>query len=153
MKKPDHKKISIRNRRASYDHEILEKMVAGMILQGTEIKSIREGQATVTEAHCYFKGPELWVKNLHIKEFQYGGAYNHDPLRDRQLLVKKKEALKWKKRIDEKGLTIVPIKLFISSSGYAKLEIALGKGKKVHDKRESIKKKDSDRELSKAKLR
>ena len=145
--------INIKNRRANYEFEILDKLVAGMVLVGTEIKSIREGQASVAEAHCFFKGKDLYVKNLHIKEYGYGGAFNHEPFRERKLLVKKAEAAKWKKRLEEKGLTVVPLRLFISGTGYAKLEIALGKGKKIHDKRDSIKKKDTDRELERARLK
>lgn len=153
MSKKDHKNINIKNRRATFDYEVLEKLVAGMVLTGTEIKSIREGNATIGESHCFFKGKDLWIKNMHIKEYGFGGAYNHDPLRDKKLLLNKKEAEKWKKKIEEKGLAVIPLRLFISDTGYAKLELALGRGKKVHDKRDNIQKRDVEREMARAKLR
>ncbi len=153
MAKTDYKTINIKNRRATFDYEILDKLVAGLVLKGTEIKSIREGNASLGESHCFFKGKEVWIKNMHIKEYGFGGAFNHDPLRDKKLLLSKVESEKWKKKIDEKGLTIIPLRLFISNSGYAKIEIALGRGKKVHDKRDSIKKKDTQRELERARLK
>ena len=140
-------KINIRNKRAYYEFEIMEKFVAGLILTGTEIKSIRQGKASIKEAHCVFMNQELWVKNMQITEYELGTHYNHEPKRDRKLLLSKRELKRLLGKVKEKGLTITTLHLFISERGFAKLEIALGRGKKIHDKRQSIKEKDEKRSL------
>lgn len=144
--------INIKNKKASFEYEFLEKHVAGLVLQGTEIKSIRERKASLQEAYCTFYGDELWVQGMHISPYEEGNILNHDPLRRRKLLLNKRELRKWKEKLEEKGLTIVPTRLFITDRGFAKLEVALAKGKKVHDKRESIKERDVKRELSRLKF-
>jgi SsrA-binding protein len=139
--------VVIRNKRASFDFNLLDKYVAGIQLTGTEIKSIKQGKASLSDSFCLFRGDELWIKNMHITEYEKGTYANHEPLRLRKLLLRKSELNKLQKKIKEKGLTIIPVSVFISERGFAKLEIALAKGKKTHDKRESIKAKDSKREL------
>jgi len=139
--------VNIRNKRASFDFHLLEKLTAGIMLTGTEIKSLRQGKATLSDAFCIFKKDELWVKNMHITEYEKGTYANHEPLRMRKLLLRKSELRKLDKKVREKGLTIIPVAVFISDRGFAKMEIALAKGKKVHDKRESIREKDTRREL------
>ena len=144
--------VQIRNRKASYEYELLEKFQAGLVLKGTEIKSIREGKASIQEAYCYLKGDEAFVKGMNIAPYTQASFHSHEQARDRKLLLNKKELAKLKSKTEEKGLTIIPIRIFINDRGYAKLEIALAKGKKLFDKRESIKKKDQDRELKRMKL-
>jgi SsrA-binding protein len=141
--------INIENRRARFDYQFLEKYVAGVILKGTEIKSIREGKAGLTDSYCFFKNGDLFIKSMHISEYSKGTHFNHEPNRERKLLLNKSELNKLEKKLKDQGLTIVPVRLFISESGYAKLEIALAKGKKEFDKRESIKKRDVEREIMK----
>jgi SsrA-binding protein len=141
-------KINILNKRASFEFSFLEKYVAGMQLTGTEIKSIRDGKCNITDGYCFFKDNELWVKNILISEYEKGTHYNHEPKRDRKLLLNKTEINKLLKKLKDQGLTIIPLKLFISESGYAKLEIALAKGKKMFDKRDDIKKRDIQRETA-----
>ena len=140
--------INIKNKRAAFDYELVERFEAGIQLTGTEIKSIREGKASLTESYCYFRKDELWVKNLHITEYSKGNIYNHDPVRERKLLLKKRELRRLQDKTKEKGLTIVPVRLFINERGFAKIEIALAKGKKHFDKRDSIKEKDVKREMN-----
>jgi len=139
--------INIRNKKAWHDYEFLEHFTAGMQLTGTEIKSIRAGKASLVDAYCFFSENELWVKGMHISEYDFGNLNNHDPKRDRKLLLNRKELRKLSKNIKEKGLTIIALRIFLAENGYAKLEIALAKGKKEYDKREDLKKKDSKREL------
>ncbi|MEQ9229414.1 MAG: SsrA-binding protein SmpB [Cyclobacteriaceae bacterium] len=139
--------IQIRNRKASYEYEFIDKYVAGIILKGTEIKSIREGKASVQEAHCYFHRNELRVKGMTISQYENASFHSHELTRERTLLLQKKELAKLKAKSEEKGLTIIPTRLFISNRGFAKLEIALARGKKLFDKRESLKKKDQSREI------
>jgi SsrA-binding protein len=139
--------INIRNKKAWHDYEFLERYTAGMQLTGTEIKSIRAGKASLVDAYCYFSENELWVKGMHISEYDFGNLNNHDPKRDRKLLLNRKELKKLAKNVKEKGLTIIALRIFLAENGYAKLEIALAKGKKEYDKREDLKKKDSKREL------
>lgn len=141
------KRINIKNRKASFEFEFIDTYIAGIMLKGTEIKSIREGKASLTEAFCYFKNGELFVKQMHIAPYSMANVYNHDPVRDRKLLLSKKELDKLESKFEEKGLTIIPVRLFINERGLAKLEIALGRGKKLHDKRLSIKEKDAKRDL------
>ncbi|MBI2967055.1 MAG: SsrA-binding protein SmpB [Bacteroidetes bacterium] len=143
------KNINIVNKRASFEFELFEKFVAGIQLTGTEIKSIRAGKASMGDAFCYIRNYEVFVKNLHISEYSAGTHWNHNPLRERKLLLKKKEIFKLRSKSEEKGFTIIPTRLFINERGFAKLEIALAKGKKLHDKREAIKKREVDREIKK----
>lgn len=141
-------KIEIKNKKASYEYTFLEKFTAGLILTGTEIKSIREAKANIADAYCVFRDSELFIINMHIAEYTFGNIYNHDPKRDRKLLLGKRELKKLKVKLNDKGLTIIPTLLFINEKGLAKLNIALAKGKKLYDKRESIKNKDLQREKS-----
>lgn len=138
-------KIDIRNKKASHDYEFLEKYTAGIVLSGTEIKSIRLGKVTIADTFCFFKDNELWVRNMQITEYANRGYVNHDPRSDRKLLLNAKEMRKLERKTRERGLTIVGTRLFIAGSGYAKLNIALAKGKKEYDKREDIKKRDTQR--------
>lgn len=138
-------KINIRNKKASHDYEFIEKYTAGIILTGTEIKSVRQGKVSIADTFCYFKGTELWVRNMHVDEYANRGYSNHTPDWDRKLLLNKTELRKLRRKTRERGLTIVGTKLFISDSGYAKLNIALAKGKKEYDKREDIKRRDTKR--------
>ncbi len=119
-----------------------------MVLMGTEIKSIREGKAALVDSYCYFRNDELYIKNMNIAAYTEGTHYNHEPNRERKLLLSKSELNKMQRKLKDQGLTIIPVRLFISESGYAKLEIALAKGKKEFDKRESIKKRDTEREIN-----
>ena len=142
--------IVIKNKKASHEYEFLEKFTAGMVLQGTEIKSIRQGKASIMEAYCAINDGELMIYNMHITEYDKGGFVNHIPNRERKLLLNKSEIGRLEKKLKDQGLTIVPTRLFISQSGYAKLNIALAKGKKLFDKRESLKQNDSKREMDRA---
>lgn len=138
--------IEIKNRRAAFDYELLETFTAGIVLAGTEIKAIREGKASLSDAYCFFMNGELWVKNVNISEYRFGTYANHNAKRDRKLLLNKRELQKLERKTKERGFTIVALRLFISENGFAKLEIALARGKKSYDKRESIKEKDLRRE-------
>ncbi|MBP5210695.1 MAG: SsrA-binding protein SmpB [Bacteroidales bacterium] len=138
-------KIEIKNKKASFEYEFLEHFTAGIVLSGTEIKSIRAGKASLVDSYCYFVGGELFVKNMNVSEYWWGTVNRHDPRRDRKLLLNKRELRKLQRAVKEKGLTIVATRLFISDNGYAKLNIALAKGKREFDKRESIKEKDMRR--------
>jgi len=144
--------INIKNRKASFEYQFIDKYQAGIQLQGSEIKSIREGKVSLQEAYCTFVENELYVKNMNISPYEQATHTNHDPKRDRKLLLTKKELTKLEKKYEEKGLTIVPIRLFINGKGLAKLEIALSKGKKLYDKREDIKKKDMARDMQRMKI-
>lgn len=139
--------IEIKNRRAGFEYFFLQSYTAGIVLRGTEIKSLREGKANLTDSYCSFLNGELWVNNLHISEYRFGSYYNHEVKRSRKLLLNAHELRKLLAKTKEKGLTIIPVMLFIDSRGYAKLEIALAKGKHSYDKRETIKEKDNKREL------
>jgi SsrA-binding protein len=139
--------INIKNKRASFEYAFIDKYIAGLQLTGTEIKSIREGKANINDAFCVFQKDELIVRNMHIAHY-FDGTYNNvEEKRDRKLLLNRQELNKLQNKLKDQGLTIVPIRLFISDKGYAKLEIALAKGKKLYDKREDIKKRDTDREM------
>jgi SsrA-binding protein len=140
-------KINLKNKRASFEYFLIERFVAGIQLQGTEIKSIRYGKANLSDSYCVFIDHELFVRNLHISEYALGTHYNHVVKRDRKLLLSKKELRKLKIKIDEKGFTIIPTSLFINDRGLAKIEIALAKGKHTYDKRETIKQKDIQRDI------
>ncbi len=144
--------INIKNKKASFEFEFIEKFNAGIVLKGTEIKSIKEGKASLQESYCYLSKGELFIKGMHISIYEQGTVYNHDPLRERKLLLNKQELEKIDRKTKEKGLTIIPIRLYISQRGYAKMEIALAKGKKIHDKRDSIKEKDVKREMERVRF-
>ena len=137
----------IKNKKAYFNYAIEETYTCGMVLTGSEVKSIRDGKATITEAHCVVTGNEVFLKNMHVSEYSYGGAFNHEPIRDRKLLLQKREIAKIKKKIGEKGMALVPIKVFFSDRGFVKIEIGLGKGKKLYDKREDLKQKDTKRDI------
>jgi SsrA-binding protein len=142
--------IVIKNKKASHDYEFLEKFIAGIRLTGTEIKSIRLGKATLADSYCFFSEGELFIKGMHIAEYYWGNINNHDPLRERKLLLTKKELKRIDRKIKESALTIIVTKIFINERGLAKAEIAISKGKKQYDKRQTIKKKDMERELDRA---
>ena len=146
------KDVNIRNRRAGFEYELLDKYIAGIQLKGTEIKSIREGKVNLQDGYCYFAAGEAFVKGITISAYEQGTHYNHEPERERKLLLKKSEITRLASRVEEKGLSLIPTRLFINDRGYSKIEIALGRGKKLHDKRNSIKEKDIKRELSRIKL-
>jgi len=139
--------MDISNRKAYYEYSIIQKYTAGIVLSGTEIKSLRSGKASFNDSYCLFFKGELFLRNLHIAEYSFGGVYNHDPLRERKLLLRKSELKKLESKIKEKGYTIIPLKLFISQKGIAKVEIGLGKGKKIYDKRDTIKAREQTREI------
>ncbi len=141
------KDVNIKNKKAYFEYDIYEEFTAGMQLTGTEIKSVRSSKASIKEGYCYEKNGEVFIKNMHIAEYENGSFTNHLPKRERKLLLNKKEILKIQKELKVKGITLLPLKLFISKSGYAKINIGLGKGKKLHDKRESLKEKDTKRDL------
>ncbi len=140
-------KINIKNKKAYYNYQLSEFYTAGIVLLGTEIKSIRQGKLNFVDPFCIFKNGELWLKGMHISEYTYGTINNHEPKRERKLLLNQKELLKLNRKITEKGFTIVPTRCFINENGYAKIEIALARGKKLYDKREVLKKKDSKRDI------
>ncbi len=142
--------LNIRNKKAYFEYHILDKYTAGIKLLGTEIKSIREGKANINDAFCTFLTDGLYVRNMHIAEYSHGSFYNHESKRDRPLLLNKKELEKLKTKIQEKGFTIVPLHLFISDRGFAKLEIGLAQGKKIYDKRETMKDRDAKIEMDRA---
>lgn len=139
--------ISIINKKASFEFEFVAKLVAGIQLQGTEIKSIRESKVNLSDAYCRVEQNELFVYNIHISEYTHGSYNNHKPKRKRKLLLKKDEIRKWHNRVKEKGFSIIPYKVFINDRGLAKVEVALARGKKIHDKRASIKEKDNKRQM------
>lgn len=139
--------ISIKNKKASFEYEFLETFTAGIQLTGTEIKSIRAGKASIVEGYCFLKNGELFIKNMYIAEYEQGTYNNHEPKRDRKLLLNRSELDKLEKKKKDVGLTIVPLKVFINKKGFAKMDIALAKGKKLHDKREDLKSKDAKREM------
>ncbi|MCE2936799.1 MAG: SsrA-binding protein SmpB [Cyclobacteriaceae bacterium] len=143
--------INIRNKRASFEFEILDKYVSGLVLRGTEIKSIREGKVNLQDGYCYFHGNELFVKGVQISPYAQGSYYNHEVGRERKLLLKRSELNKLRAKVEEKGLTLVPLRLFLTDRGLAKMEIALARGKKLYDKRESIKDRETKRELARLK--
>jgi len=144
--------INIKNKKASFEYYFIETWIAGIVLTGTEIKSIRMGTANLQEAYCVFINNELFVKSMHISKYNEGSYYNHEPLKDRKLLLQKRELKKLALKSEDKGLTIIPVRLFITARGFAKLEIALAKGKKLFDKREGIKERDVKRELMREKF-
>ena len=144
------KHVNIVNRRASFEYQFLDKYTAGIMLKGTEIKSIREGKVNMQDGYCVLHNGELYLHNVHISTYTEGTHYNHEPMRVRKLLVNKSELKKLETGVQEQGVTIIPIRVFISDRGFAKVEIALARGKKLHDKREDIKAKDVKRELDRS---
>lgn len=139
--------VYIKNRPATFEYAIEDKLTAGIVLTGSEIKSVRSGKVSFNDSYCIFHEGEMWVKSLHIAEYVNSGYAGHDPTRERKLLLNKRELRKWEQKIKTKGYTIVPLAMFINENGFAKLDIGLGKGKKQHDKRETIKNRDIDREI------
>lgn len=139
--------INIKNKRATFDYELLDTYTAGIVLTGTEIKSLRLGKAGLVDTFCFFSKGELWVKNMHIAEYFYGSYNNHASRRDRKLLLTKKELRKLERGVKDSGFTIVPVRMFINEKGLAKVVVALAKGKKQYDKRESLKEKDDRRAM------
>ena len=144
-------KINIRNKKAAYEFQFIDKYTAGMVLHGSEIKSIRLGKVNLQDAYCLFIKNELFVRELHISPYELAKNYNHDAKRERKLLLNRQELKKLHSKFKEKGLTIIPIRIFLNDKGLAKLDIALAKGKKLHDKREDIKEKDLKREMDRLK--
>lgn len=139
--------MEIKNRQAYFEYFFDDKYVAGIVLSGTEVKSLREGKANFNDSYCIFHKRELWIRSFHISEYSHGTVNNHDPIRERKLLLNKRELKKLEAKIKEKGYTIIPLRLFFNEKNLAKLEIGLGKGKKLHDKRETIRQRDTEREL------
>jgi SsrA-binding protein len=144
------KNINIRNKRATFDYEIIEEYVAGVVLVGTEIKSIRMGKASMVDSYCYFADGELWIRGVNISEYSWGTCNNHVPKRDRKLLLTKKELAKLSRSLQDKGLTVVGLRLFINERGLAKIAIGLARGRKSYDKREYLKANDAKREMDQA---
>ena len=139
--------MEIRNRNAYHEYFIEDKYSAGMVLTGTEVKSLREGKVSFNDSYCFLHKGELWVKSLHIAEYSHGTSSNHDPLQDRKLLLQKRELRKLEGKIKEKGFTVVPLRIYFNEKGFAKMELGLGKGKKLYDKRETIRQRDTEREM------
>jgi len=144
-------KINIKNRKASFEYQFIDKYIAGIVLLGTEIKSIRNNEANISDAYCIIKNNEIFLINLHISEYKNASLNNHNPKRERKLLLNKQEINKIEKKTKEKGNTIIPIRLFINNKGKAKVEISVAKGKKIYDNREDIKERDMKRDLEKIK--
>lgn len=144
------KEVNIRNKKARFEYHLMDTFVAGMQLTGTEIKSIRKSKASILEAYCIADRGEVWIRNMHITEYENGSFYNHKPRTDRKLLLNKKEINKIEKFLNVKGNTLIPLKLFLSEKGWAKLEIACAQGKKLHDKRQDMKEKDDKRDMDRA---
>ena len=149
-KDPNH--INIRNKKASFEYEFVDKFVAGMVLQGSEIKSIRDGKVNLQASYCVVHNEEVFVKELHISQYKQATYNNHEPKRELKLLLSKREIRKLASKSQEKGLTIIPTRLFVTNKGLAKLEIALAKGKKIHDKRQNLKEKEEKRDLQRLQL-
>jgi SsrA-binding protein len=143
--------IIIRNKKASHEYEFLEKYIAGIQLTGTEIKSVRLGKATIADSYCFFSRGELFLRGMHIAEYWWGNLNNHDPFRERKLLLTRRELKKIERKVRETGLTIIVIRVFINERGLAKAEIALARGKKEYDKRQTLKRKDASREMDRMK--
>ena len=146
----EQKKINVRNRRATFDYEILEEFVAGVVLAGTEIKSIRAGKVSMVDSFCYFDKGELWVRGINIAEYAWGTCNNHVPRRDRKLLLNRKELNKIQRALQDRGLTVVGLRLFLNERGLAKVVVGLARGRKAYDKREYLKENDAKREMDKA---
>lgn len=147
MKDKIEKSVNIRNKKASFEYHFLETYTAGIVLRGTEIKSIRQQKVNMQDAYCYVQDNSLRIKNFHISSYESGSWLNHDPLRERILLLKKKEIRKITSSLEDQGVTVIPTRIYISDRGFAKMEIAVAKGKKLYDKREDLKEKDAKREM------
>ena len=145
----DYKNINIRNKRATFDYEILEEYVAGVVLVGTEIKSVRLGKVALTDSYCYFSDGELWIRGVNIAEYAWGTCNNHTPKRDRKLLLNRKELNQLERSLQDRGLTVVGLRLFLNERGLVKIVIGLAKGRKSYDKREYLKENDAKREMDK----
>ncbi|TDN88763.1 SsrA-binding protein [Salegentibacter sp. 24] len=143
--------INIKNRKARFEYEILDKYVAGIKLAGTEIKAIRQGKASIAESFCEFQNHELFVINMHVEEYSHATHFNHNPKSERKLLLQRRELRKLEKEVKNSGLTIIPLRLFINDRGLAKMQISLAKGKKLYDKRDTIKDRESKRKLDRIK--
>ena len=139
--------MEIKNRSAYFEYFIDDKYTAGIVLTGTEVKSLRTGKASFNDSYCIFHKGELWIKSFHIAEYKFGTINNHEPLRERKLLLSRKELKKIEAKLKEKGYTLIPLRLFFNEKNIAKVELGLGKGKKLHDKRETIKQRDTEREI------
>ncbi len=150
MKEKKQRPILIKNKRAIFDFELIDTYIAGIVLVGTEIKSLREGKGSLVDSFCFFNNGELWVKNMYIAEYFYGSYNNHTARRDRKLLLTKRELRKMQQALKINGMTIVPVKLFINDRGYAKVEVAVARGKKQYDKRASIKEREDKRSMDRA---
>ncbi len=146
----DYKNVNIRNKRATFDYEILEEYIAGIVLVGTEIKSLRLGKASLVDSYCYFERNELWIRNVNIAEYTWGTCNNHVPKRDRKLLLNRKELNKLQRALQDRGLTVVGLRIFLNDRDLAKVAIGLARGRKAYDKREYIKENDAKREMDKA---
>lgn len=146
----EQKKINIRNKRATFDYEILEEWVAGIVLVGTEIKSVRMGKVSLTDSYCFFDRGELWIRGVNISEYSWGTCNNHQPKRDRKLLLGRKELAKIERALQDRGLTMVGLRLFLNERGWAKVVVGLARGRKNYDKREYLKENDARREMDKA---
>lgn len=144
------KSVNIQNKKARFEYQLLDKFVAGLQLTGTEIKSIRLSKASIAESYCTFKDNELYIIGMNIEEYSHGTYANHQPKRDRKLLLNRQELNKIQKKLNDVGLTVVPLKLFLNDKGWAKLDIAVAKGKKLHDKRHTIKDRDIQRDMNRA---
>lgn len=142
-----HNNINIKNRKATFDYEILETFTAGIVLTGTEIKSLRQGKAGLTDTYCMVENRELWVKNMYIAEYSYGSYNNHTTHRDRKLLLNRKEITRIAKAVEQPGYSVVPLRIFINERGLAKMVIAIARGKKLYDKRQTIKDREDKRNL------
>ena len=142
--------VLINNKKARFEYEILETFTVGLVLQGSEIKSIRNGKASIKEAYCFLQKGEMYIRNMHISPYEEASYANHDPIRERKLLLNIQEIKKIERKLRDVGITIVPLKVFMSSKGWAKMDIALGRGKKLYDKREDIKRKDEERQMSRS---
>ena len=144
--------VNIKNRKARFEYEILDRLVAGIVLAGTEIKAIREGKASIAESFCEFNEQgEMFVINMTVQEYSHATYFNHQPKQSRKLLLNRRELKKWEREVNKAGLTVVPLRLFTNEKGFAKLEIALAKGKKTYDKREVIKDRDNKKNLARIK--
>lgn len=139
--------MELKNRQAFYEYFIDDKYVAGMVLTGTEVKSLRAGRASFNDSYCLLHKGEVWIRSLHIAEYSHGTINNHDPLRERKLLLQKREIRKIESKLKEKGYTLVPLRIYFNEKNLVKIEIGLGRGKKLHDKRDTIKKREADREM------
>ena len=145
----DYKNVNIRNKRATFDYEIIEEYIAGIVLVGTEIKSLRLGKASLVDSYCYFERNELWIRNVNIAEYTWGTCNNHVPKRDRKLLLNRKELNKLQRSLQDRGLTVVGLRIFLNDRGLAKVAVGLARGRKSYDKREYIKSNDVKREMDK----